>query len=57
MATVNLSEKICTCGHPQSLHRTYGCIASSHSSPKDDKRSFCKCKSYTPAKTTERRTG
>jgi hypothetical protein len=35
------SNEICVCGHPQSAHRTYGCIGS-----QENTRTWCQCKTF-----------
>jgi hypothetical protein len=40
-------DEICVCGHPQSLHRTYGCNGSHpNPDPKKTERVFCQCKAF-----------
>jgi len=40
-------DEICVCGHPQSLHRTYGCIGMLASpDAKRTERLFCQCKEF-----------
>jgi hypothetical protein len=40
-------DEICVCGHPQSLHRTYGCNGSHpNPDPKKTDRVFCHCKAF-----------
>ncbi len=41
------SDEICVCGHPQSLHRTYGCNGSHpNPDPKKSDRVGCLCKAF-----------
>jgi hypothetical protein len=38
---------MCTCGHPQSTHRTYGCTAwTPNPDPKKTERVWCQCKAF-----------
>jgi hypothetical protein len=40
-------DEVCVCGHPQSLHRTYGCNGSKPNlDPKKTERVFCQCKAF-----------
>lgn len=38
-----MTNEICVCGHPQSVHRTYGCIAY-----EGQNRGCCQCKAFRP---------
>jgi hypothetical protein len=40
-------DEMCVCGHPQSLHRTYGCNGTLPSPDlKKTNRVFCQCKAF-----------
>ncbi len=40
-------DEICVCGHPQSLHRTYGCNGwHPNPDPKKTDRVGCQCKAF-----------
>jgi hypothetical protein len=42
-----LRNEVCICGHPQSLHRTYGCTGTRpNPDPKKTDRLWCKCKAF-----------
>jgi hypothetical protein len=42
-----LRDELCVCGHPQSLHRTYGCTGTRpNPDPKKTDRLWCQCKAF-----------
>jgi hypothetical protein len=55
MAHVERNE-MCACGHPQSLHRTYGCTGTrSNPDPKKTDRVWCQCKAFQAQKAAHAR--
>jgi hypothetical protein len=47
LSSGTVHDEICVCGHPQSLHRTYGCNGSRpNPDPKKTDRVFCQCKEF-----------
>ena len=44
-----MEDEICVCGHPQSLHRSYGCNGTHpnpNPDPKKTARVGCQCKAF-----------
>jgi hypothetical protein len=40
-------DDVCVCGHPQSLHRSYGCTGTRpNPDPKKAERLWCQCKAF-----------
>lgn len=47
-----IRAEMCACGHPQSSHRTYGCVGTRpNPDPKKKDSVLCQCKKFEVAKT------